>query len=310
MFTTIIVDYCSMDRTVNCINGYMKKIKGVIDYHFVIVDNSPTNKGLKYLYKCFDFIENMLLQGLKVSCFKYGSATIAYYYSHENLGYAKGNNIGALIAEVLFHDKYFLISNNDLFIQNSFDWEVIEALFETDQRIAVVGPHIVGYDGKPQSPHKKVSSFKMLFLYYWLKTSTYESISDLDYNQQSKYCYRVMGSFMFVKAKTFLGVGGFDENTFLYAEEMILSERLEKKGYRTYFYNDITVVHGHEVEKHDVEKLIRGRKIMFESCSYYFRKYRNLNEFIIILAKLNFNLTMSFRKLFWKIRSRRLRKDT
>lgn len=48
---------------------------------------------------------------------------------------------------------------------------------------------------------------------------------------------------MLIKKDDFLGCGKFDERTFLYREEAILSERLKAIGKRMYYDDSVTIRH-------------------------------------------------------------------
>jgi len=60
-----------------------------------------------------------------------------------------------------------------------------------------------------------------------------------------KYPYRVMWGFMLVDLEVMEEVSWFDENTFFYAEERILAEKLLKQGYRMAYTDSVYVRHVH-----------------------------------------------------------------
>jgi GT2 family glycosyltransferase len=53
----------------------------------------------------------------------------------------------------------------------------------------------------------------------------------------------VMGAFMVGRREVFATMGGFDEDYFLYAEDMDLCYRLRQRGYTVLFCPEITVTH-------------------------------------------------------------------
>lgn len=299
MLSIIMVDYCSLERTFSCIENFTSNIEDISKHHIIIVDNSPREMLDDVIPSKYVCIKSLEYGNKYIRFFESERAVIAYYYADDNLGYAKGNNVGVDIANRFFDDEYLLISNNDLIIPKTFSWWEIQKIFDSFSDVAIIGPRIIGLDGGTQSPHKRISAFKYLFMYYWIKARTFEKYGDLDYDERSKYCYRVMGSFMFVRKNMFLQVNGFDENTFLYAEEMILSERLLAFNYKNYFLNDFTVIHGHDIDTSNKQKLIAGKKHMFNSCCYYFKEYRNTPSLLIQLAKVNFEIALLIRKIYW-----------
>jgi GT2 family glycosyltransferase len=76
----------------------------------------------------------------------------------------------------------------------------------------------------------------------------------------------------------------FDENTFLYAEEPILSEKLIKKGYKTAYYNGVRIRHLHGFSTKTFGNLKRFQ-LNLSSDLYYFSKYRNFSKTRLFLIK-------------------------
>lgn len=293
MLSVIIVDYKSIEKTVNYINHLKNRIDCFEDVHFIIVDNADSNEE-KISRLFFDTLGTECTRELydNYTVLICSNISLLYVKTGKNLGYAKANNLGAIIAKKYYNDDYILVSNNDLVLTETLDFTKIIEIFERDKKIAVIGPKIIGIDGKAQSPHKKVSAYVYLINPYWhiMSCKTVKSKDDLDFNDSSKYCYRVMGCFMFIRTQSFFEVGMFDENTFLYAEEMILSERLQKKGYKTFFYNDFTVIHEHGVTVKNNSTVNQALKWNFESIYYYFKHYRNTNKFLLLFCKMDFYL--------------------
>ena len=120
---------------------------------------------------------------------------------------------------------------------------------------------------------------------------------DLDFDESSKKCYWVSGCFMFIRADAFDQVKGFDENTFLYAEEMILAERLIKKNYVSYYDAEYTIVHlGGGITKSS-NSALKIMKFRFDSICYYNMQYRGISAMIIKLAKSNFKICSGFMRI-------------
>lgn len=305
MYSLIIVEYSSIVKTIECIRQYSNMINDWNFIHPIIVDNSPSREAIQVLEKKFGKatkVENLKLPDVFSYDSPYGK--IIYCYVGENLGYAKGNNLGTEIADKLYSDEFYIISNNDVVLKDVFDCNVIKKIFDEKLDVAVIGPRVIGLDGKEQSPHKKANAFSYLITNYWFKLWPFRWKVDYDYTGVSKYCYRVMGSFMIIRAKAFCEAGRFDPKTFMFAEEMILSERLVRINYKNYFYNDITVVHEHGASVKKAATAIRSEQWAFESCCYYFKTYRGTSKMLISFAKLNFEvykLQMRFRIFVKKI---------
>jgi GT2 family glycosyltransferase len=67
-------------------------------------------------------------------------------------------------------------------------------------------------------------------------------MSDWDH-KTSGYVDQVMGAFMFMRHSVFEKVGYFDEQFFVYSEELDFSKRLSDIGGKSYYNTDITAIH-------------------------------------------------------------------
>jgi len=75
-------------------------------------------------------------------------------------------------------------------------------------------------------------------------------------------------------------IGLFDENTFLYHEEVILGEVMNQKGFDTYYLTDSVVIHEHGQSTKDLKAF--AYTCFVESEIYYLKKYMNENNFKIL----------------------------
>ena len=308
MLSVIVVDYNSIEKTLSYIKDLSGKMTAPGDIHYIIVDNYSEIADLETKADTLKLTGTDEFEGKKVKTYaSQEESSVTYIAAGDNLGYAKGNNLGMRLSSKLFGDDYYLISNNDIEIPESFDFSIIKKKFDNITSIAVIGPKVVGTDGKPQSPNKKPSAFGNLVATY-LSMATHDKFfkwDDVDYTDESKLCYRIMGSFMFLRASAMKEVGMFDENTFMFAEEMILSERMIRHGYLTYFFNDLTVIHAHGETIDKLADRSDPVKWSHDSVSYYFKKYRNTGGAMLLLGNITCNLYIKLYKLKKKSRIRK-----
>lgn len=308
MVSLIIVDYKSIEKTLEYLQEFFTHVVEAAEdqIHPIIVDNSENNaeilERLKRKTKETLSQVTISLEKEHVSVFKgrYLNHDLIYIATHENLGYARGNNLGADFARLYFQDEYYLFSNNDLKFPRKFSMEELLSPMKKNTTIAVVGPSIKTPEGEQQSPWKKTSVFSALFLNYFdlLLPKTVKItrwITSVEKTDHSKCCYWVSGSFMMVCAEAFQKTGGFDPHTFLYCEEMILSEKMLSQGYQTYYEKAIPVIHEHGQTVKSVFAAVEGIQISFESSIYYFRTYRNMSAVTEKLARAHFSI---FKRLF------------
>jgi GT2 family glycosyltransferase len=283
MIGIIIVNYKTVDQTVNYIQQELSKI--TTDFKIVIVNvacDDETNIALtKRLGACF--VENINTAIDK-------EHNVFLLADSENLGYARGNNLGAAFFRKHFDMDYYLISNNDIRFVND---DIVEHLIETansNDQIAAIGPKVLGLDGVDQSPNKYVSIWRRYIFggIFTPVTSVFPVLAryftPYDISKKSQFTYWVDGCFFIIKTKAFWQVQGFDPNTFLYVEEKILAERLLIKGYKIFYLPSMCVVHTNGLV---INKYFDSRKKMvinFWANMYYYKRYRNVKPLAIVLA--------------------------
>lgn len=313
MYTLILLDFNSADDTIAFINQCRKTLESQGVSHYVFVENGNEAGVTEKLTACYGCGTQVYLPEIAqpLLSFKAEGMELYYCYSGGNIGYAKGNNLGAQIAKAVWDDPYYIFSNNDLVFEKKPDFRIIHKLFEEEPSIGVVGPRIIGLDGRPQSPHKWSPAYKRLILFYWrlLFTPLRDAIrarrktapqSVPAKQTPSGFCDWIMGCFMFVRAKAFFDAGMFDPNTFLFAEEMILSRRMEAIGCKVWYCNEMEVLHFHAKSTLKAISVFKRRQIDFESVWYYYKTYVHTSGALLTLAKWNFALHRILFFLFTK----------
>ena len=221
----------------------------------------------------------------------------------ENLGFAKGNNLGADFLLKHFDITHFLISNNDIRFIND---DVVEKLIEkikTLSDVGMIGCKVVGLDGANQSPEPYYTFWSRYIWMYWLtpflSTTKKTKIFHLDYSQKAMEGehYKIMGSFFIINALDFKNCGMMDPNKFLYAEEMILSDRLKKINKKTYYYPSVAVLHEHGKTINQYFKIAKSMRLQFESEVYYYRTYHGVSLLSINLGKMSLIVYMRLKMM-------------
>ena len=286
MLAIIIVNYKSEARTVKYVEEELGKIG--IPHVIVVVNNSATDESNQVLAKALnapivDAHEMLSTQGTGV-----------YIVPHQdNLGFAKGNNLGAEFSMKNFDIDYFLFTNNDIRLESVNVVEKLLAKLEMLKGVGMIGPRVIGLDGKEQSPEPYYPFWKRYVWMYWmtpfLSTEKKIKLFQLDYPEKAKegIHYKLMGSFFMVKADDFVSCGMMDSNTFLFGEEVILTERLKAIGKDVYYDPSVTVVHEHGATISNAFKQKRILRTQFKSESYYYRTYRGISQFSLWVGRLS-----------------------
>jgi GT2 family glycosyltransferase len=278
--SVIIVEYNTVKRTIQYIQD-LRQSSDKAGLSFVVVDNAAENHEA-------DFRD---------------MPDTTYVHAGENLGFARGNNLGVKIADRKYHPDYYLFSNSDILLPEHLHLSQLLFRLDADERYAVIGPRIIGLDGINQSPSRRSGIWgkHIVSNLLWPVNLFIPPIHRLNRSvidhPVSGEVYHVMGAFMLVKRAPFHEVQGFDEHTFLYAEEAILAERLAKAGYREYYLDEVKITHeeGGSTKKQsgtELNHLIKKRKRVFESEMYYFKTYRDATNLELFCARLAFSCFM------------------
>jgi len=176
-----------------------------------------------------------------------------------NLGYGKANNIG--LKNV--NSKYALILNPDAQLFSNTLEDLLKVAHQKSD-FAVIGPNIT--DDR---------NFK-------------ELTNQIDFDV--RLIKNVKGFAMFLNLSEFKEVGFFDENFFIYLEEIDLCMRLIKKNKKIYWCKNILVYHeggkSHDKSANEEMELSRNWHWMW-STFYYNKKYKGFTvSFLIVLPKL------------------------
>ena len=210
----------------------------------------------------------------------------------ENQGFARANNQGAEYALRHFHPSHFLFSNNDIYFKDADVADVLVEQMKRHPEVGLMGPEVIGMDGKRQSPNPEKTFAEWFLMPTWgrlvYKKAELEQRLQKDFKSNAKEgpCGWVQGSCFIADAAVFEKVGGFDPATFLYGEEQILTARFAKAGKSVYFYPYVTVLHdqGAICRKHFGYD--RMRRQAFRSVAYYYRQYVGTPLWQIVLGKL------------------------
>lgn len=298
MYSIVIVDYNSIKETMEYINRCIECIFEQEDIRFIVVDNYPESETANIInadgYKIVLELQSRW-RGMNLLCTKYRNHQVHFLITGRNVGYAKGNNYGIAYSRTMWKDEYVLITNNDIFFPEKLSLNEIRNFMKKSKEIAIVGPKIMGVDGQVQSPYRRLGAYYMLFWSPFLILLSKLFLikvhnKALDYDGKSKKCYWLSGCFFMADSKKLENVGDFDDGTFLYAEEMILSERLKQYGFVPYYYDDISVIHLGSNTINRYFNNIEAEETMFNSYLHYFERYRGINRLVIVLARLHFSL--------------------
>lgn len=189
-----------------------------------------------------------------------------------NTGFSKANNQGVQIAT----GEYVLILNPDTVVAEDTFTQILD-FAKTKTNFGVLGVKLIDGAGQflPESkrgiPTPQVS-FNKLFGVSGKHTGKYYA-THLQENETGVVDILV-GAFMLLKRSVYNEVNGFDEDYFMYGEDIDLSYKVLNKGYQNYYYSDTQVIHYKgESTKKDVKYL----RYFHGAMKIFYRKHFKLN---------------------------------
>ena len=221
-----------------------------------------------------------------------------------NGGYAKGNNTGLLYALKKLKSDVIFFANPDVYFTDETVIAMTAALRDHPEYACVASLVNQGYNVW------HLPGFSGILISLFLFAFTFEKIAvrkKIEENGENLVPVGVVeGSFFAVRADAMKEVRGFDERTFLYSEEIILSYRLRSKCYLTGVLPKERYDHLHSAS---IKKLYKSSKA---AAFHHFRdSFRIYNKYYLKTGALQdkiFDLCWQLgyweRKLYDIIKSR------
>ncbi len=281
----IIVNYNVKYFLEQCLCSVIKACKN-IEAEIFVVDNNSTD-GSK------DFLTNRFEQ-------------VKFIWKNENAGFAKANNEALELAT----GKKILFLNPDTIVPEDC-FEKCLHFFDTKNNMGALGIRMIDGAGNylPESkrgfPTVFTSFCKMigltaLFPYSKLFANYYLGHLPQNKNEQVDV---LAGACMMVDKKVLDTIGSFDESFFMYAEDIDLSYRIQKTGYKNYYFADTTIIHfkGESTKKLQAGyvKIFYGAMLLFVKKHYskgVGALYVLLLQFTIAIKAISVNIKNLFRK--------------
>lgn len=259
MVSIVILSYNTSQLLKRCVRSIYNHISST-DIELIVVDNNSNDDSVSMLRK--EFHDVIIIENKK------------------NEGFTKGNNIGALKAK----GDYLLFLNSDIeFIDDSINKMIDFA--RQNPLFGVLGGRLLNQDGSIQesfgSFYNLGSVFFMLFLQNLKKN---EQIKE-----KIKYVDWVSGAFFLIKTSIFLESNKFDENIFMYVEDVELCYRVKKLGYKVVFYPIAKVIHcgqGSSSREFAILNIYKGLR-------YFYRKHKTKPEYVILDMLLRFKAILA-----------------
>lgn len=223
--SVVIVNYNVEHFLEQCLHSVEKAISG-IDAEVWVVDNNSVDGSMTMLSQKFPWVKCIA--------------------NTQNVGFSRANNQAVRLAK----GEYVLLLNPDTIVEVDTFSKTIDFM---DKHPDAGGLGVKMVDGKgnflPESkrglPTPEVAFYKIFGLSKLFKRSKRFGKYHLTYlsKDQTNEVDVLSGAFMMMRAETLKKVGLLDEDYFMYGEDIDLSYRILKGGYKNYYYADTTIIH-------------------------------------------------------------------
>ena len=185
--------------------------------------------------------------------------SIQFFSSKENLGYAKGINKLASLA----NGKILIVINPDAEILSG-DFSILLKEFDKKENLAISGMRVVDAFQKEE---KTAGSFFNPFSFF-LYSLGLENVFSLRFAPKKiKKVDFVSGGFIAFKKELFESLEGYDEDYFMYVEDMDICFRAKKKKYEVFYIPCATIKHqgqGSSNREFAIVNIYKGLQIFYQ----------------------------------------------
>lgn len=260
-------DYKTTEQLLKNIQNY-KCLDSII-----LVDNKSTDESLRYLKK-------------------YENSHIKVLSATQNNGYAAGLNIGAKYLIKKYKQCNIIFSNSDVIINDEQDLQKLSN--DINDKLVLVGPtieekNILNHGWMMPTIKDEIRFNLPLISRKYKKSILY---NDDYYHNHLSLVDVVSGCFFCINSDSLKRINFFDEQTFLYYEEQILSKKLKKINKQIAIDNKIHIIHNHSVTIDTSISRVRKYKELKKSQYYFVQKYLKASREQLFLLKLTKNLSL------------------
>jgi len=284
--SVIIVNYNVKYFLEVCIHSVMRATKGMVTEIFVVDNNSSDDS-------C-SFIKNRFPE-------------VKLIENKENKGFSKANNQAVAQSS----GEYILFLNPDTVMPEDFFEKAIPYM-DAHPEAGALGPRII--DGKGQFAPDAKKSYPTLSVAIFKTTGINKLFSKSSYfnkyyavhigERQTAPVEVLSGCCMLVRRTAMDAAGGpFDEEYFMYCEDVDLSYRIEKAGFKNIYFPEVDLIHykGESTRKMTLSYV----RIFNEALTKFVKKHYSKKQASLFVMMLNIGIVLravlSAAKRFLKI---------
>ena len=258
----VIVNYNVKHFLLQCLQSVQKAIAG-IEAEVFVVDNASSDNSVEMLKDKFPWV-----------------ILIA---NKENTGFSYANNQAVKLAK----GEFVLLLNPDTLVEEDTFLKCMEFMNQTPDAGAL-GVKMINGNGEflPESkralPIPSVAFYKIFGLSKLFPRSKKFGSYHLTFldNNKIQSVEVLSGAFMFIRKKVLDETGLLDETFFMYGEDIDLSYRIIKAGYKNYYLPDTRIIHykGESTKKGSINYVI----VFYKAMQIFAKKhFTNQKSFLL-----------------------------
>ncbi len=219
----IIISYNTKKITENCLKSIEDSLRqSLLSYEIIIVDNASNDGSQTQISKLKSQNHNLNLKTI---------------FNTRNVGFAKANNQGFRQAD----GKYILFLNSDTIVLDNAIEKLLSFYTKNELTIQFLGGKLLNQNHSPQPSCGPFYSLPVVFGALFLK-GDYWGLTRFSPNTVKEVDW-ISGACILTKKEYYEAIGGFDEQIFMYMDEVDFLYRAKQKGYRVFFYPDAEFIH-------------------------------------------------------------------
>ena len=256
----IIVNYNVKQFLLNLIESIYKTAKS-ISFEIIVVDNASEDGSIETLqnnYPDVHLIANKI-----------------------NVGFGAANNQAMQIAK----GELLLLINPDTIVNEDTFTKMI-SFFKNNKEVGIAGCKVLNSDGTLQLacrrsfPGPWTSFTKVIGLSQLFPKSNLFARYNLTYLDENK-TYEVdsvSGAFMMIRKEVYEKIGGFDQQFFMYGEDLDFCYRAQKAGCKVYYVHSTEIIHykGESTKRSNIDET----KVFYDAMHLFVRKHLS-SSFIV-----------------------------
>lgn len=250
--SVVIVNYNVYHFLELCLKSVQESCANVTA-EIIVVDNASSDNSCELVSKNFPEVQLICNQ--------------------ENIGFSRANNQGVEIAK----GEFVLILNPDTVVGENTFLELLN-FSKNILDLGAVGVQLVDGTGAYLPESKRgIPTLKASFNRFLGKDKNKGTYYANDVSQDGVGAVDVLvGAFMFLKTKVYKEVGGFDEDYFMYGEDIDLSYKLLKFGYQNYYLGTSKTIH---FKGESTRKDVKYLKHFHGAMEIFYKKHFTSNFF-------------------------------